>query len=64
MSKSRVRRPIREAELDLSWFHTPEGKARLQEAITAVRSGREWIFESGEEFVATLERLSADGADV
>ena len=57
-------RPIHEPELDLSWFETPEGKARLQEAIDAVRSGRPWIFDSGEEFVATLERLAADDADV
>jgi bifunctional DNA-binding transcriptional regulator/antitoxin component of YhaV-PrlF toxin-antitoxin module len=57
-------RPVREQDLDLSWFQTPEGEARLQEAVDAVRSGKQWIFESGEEFVATLQRLSADDADV
>jgi hypothetical protein len=29
-----------------------------------VRTGKQWIFESGEEFVATLERLAADDTDV
>src|SRR5688572_4473040 len=57
-------RPIREPGLDLTWFQTPEGEARLQEAVAAVRAGKQWIFESGEEFVATLERLAADDADV
>ena len=57
-------RPIHEPELDLSWFETPEGKARIQEAVNAVRSGEPWAFDSGEEFVATLERLAADDADV
>jgi antitoxin PrlF len=57
-------RPIHEPELDLSWFETPEGRARLQEDVDAVRSGSQWSFESGEEFVATLERLAADHADV
>lgn len=52
-------RPLQAPELDLSWFETPEGQARLQEAVSAVESGEPWIFESGEEFVATLARLAA-----
>lgn len=57
-------RPIRDPKLDLSWFETPEGAARLKEAVHAVASGQPWIFESGEEFVATLEQLAGDDADV
>lgn len=57
-------RPVHEPDLDLSWFETPEGKARRQKAVDAVRSGEPWVFDSGEEFVATLERLAADDADM
>lgn len=57
-------RPVHTPDLDLSRYETPEGKARVQEAINAVRSGERWIFESGEEFVAVLEQLGAHDADV
>jgi AbrB family looped-hinge helix DNA binding protein len=58
-------RPVHAPDLDLSQFETPEGMARVRDAINAVRSGEPWIFESGEEFVAVLEQLSADDhADV
>jgi AbrB family looped-hinge helix DNA binding protein len=57
-------RPVHTSDLDLSRYKTSEGKARVREAINAVRSGERWIFESGEEFVAVLEQLGADDADV
>jgi AbrB family looped-hinge helix DNA binding protein len=58
-------RPVPAPDLDLSRYETPEGRARVRDAVNAVQSGERWIFESGEEFVAVLEQLSAvDHADV
>lgn len=39
-------------------------RARVRAAIDAIRSGRRWVFEDGEEFLAVLKDYPSTDADV